>query len=109
MTEEKIRAFVDKYNWTFAKTYANRAPHEYYVKDKLDPEGQKEFEEFVAFIRENGFECKFWGYAYIYYELDGRYYWTMGEPVEETTILNRCLISEYEIVGNEMKWRRNRE
>jgi hypothetical protein len=28
--------------------------------------------------------------TYIYFEEDGYVYWTMGEPDEVTTILNRC-------------------
>ncbi len=26
-----------------------------------------------------------------YYDHEGRVYWTMGAPIEETTIINRCL------------------
>ena len=39
--EKTIRVFVARYPWTFAKTYADFAPHEYYVKDKLDEQGKK--------------------------------------------------------------------
>ena len=54
---KRIREFVSKYPWTFAKTYAEFAPHEYYVKDELDEHGQAEFVWFVEYIRDNGFDC----------------------------------------------------
>ena len=99
---DRIRQFVSKYPWTFAKTYADFAPHEYYVKDKLDKEGKDEFVWFVEFIRDYGFKCKFAGKEYTYYELDGHYYWTMGDPIEETIILNRCDVDNYEISNENM-------
>ena len=30
----ELKAFVDKQTWTFAKTYAQKAPHEYIVRHK---------------------------------------------------------------------------
>ena len=99
---KRIRLFVSRYPWTFAKTYADFAPHEYYVKDKLDDAGQEEFVWFVEFIRDYGFNCKFAGKEHTYFELDGYYYWTMGDPVEKTTILNRCKTKDYEIAEGNM-------
>ena len=98
----RIREFVSKYPWTFAKTYAEFAPHEYYVKDKLDETGQEEFVWFVEFIRDYGFDCMFGKQLHTYYELDGHYYWTMGDPIEETLILNRCKVSDYSIKNDAM-------
>lgn len=105
MTQEEIRDFIGRYPWTYAKTYAKTAPHEYYVKEKLDDAGQKDFVRFITFVREAGFSCKFGGYEHIYYEFEGRYYWTMGDPIEETIILNRCLVDDYEILGDSMRWK----
>ena len=98
----RIRDFVSRYTWTFAKTYADFAPHEYYVKEKLDDQGQETFVWFVEFIRDYGFECKFAGKTHTYYELDGYYYWTMGDPVEETIILNRCKVEDYIVKDGSM-------
>lgn len=109
MTENQISSFVTRYPWTFAKTYAAKASHEYYVKYELDAQGQKDFERFVLFIRENGFSAKFWGEAHIYYEFDGHYYWTMGDPLEDTYILNRCIASEYEVSCGVMEWKERYE
>ena len=98
----RIRDFVSRYPWIFAKTYADFAPHEYYVKEKLDDQGQEAFVWFVEFIRDYGFECKFAGKTHTYYELDGHYYWTMGDPVEETIILNRCKVEDYIVKDGSM-------
>ena len=105
---KRIREFVSRYPWTFAKTYAEFAPHEYYVKDKLDLFGKEEFVWFVEFIRDYGFECKFGKQLHTYYELDGHYYWTMGDPVEETIILNRCRVSDYDIVEDSMVYNKKK-
>ena len=88
--------FLQKQNWTFAKTYADRAPHEYIVRGKVSGMDQ-EFADAVIHIRENGIPMHFWGQEYIYLYLDGRLYWTMGEPIEETTIINRCDLDDCDI------------
>jgi hypothetical protein len=83
----ELRAFMDKERWTFAKTYAETWPHEYLVRDRVDDEL---FVRLVEHIRAHGEEGPFYRKTYIYFEEDGYVYWTMGEPVEVTTILNRC-------------------
>lgn len=97
MTLRDFGDYVNKQNWIFAKTYADRAPHEYIVKDKLDKNDMSFFTEIVAFIRHFGFPALFWGHEHIYFYYDGHYYWTMGEPIEETIILNRCNYKLYEM------------
>ncbi|HPR91059.1 MAG TPA: hypothetical protein PLD93_06470 [Synergistaceae bacterium] len=87
----RARAFIAGNDWIFAKTYAKTAPHEYVVKTKLPSEEmQKEFEWFAMLIRQKGYETEFWGTIYMYLDIDGKKYWTMGEPLEETIILNRA-------------------
>ncbi len=60
------------------------------------------FEQIVAFIRENGFVA-FYGRKgpNRYYTVDDYYYWTMGAPIEETTILNRAKLSDYSFTETE--------
>jgi hypothetical protein len=82
-----LRAFVDFCNWTFAKTYAKTWPHEYIVRDRVD-EGL--FLSLVRHIREHGYEGRFYHKPITYFDEDGLVYWTMGAPIEETTIVNRC-------------------
>ena len=98
----RIKDFISRYPWTFAKTYATFAPHEYYVKDRLDKKGQEDFVWFVEYIRENGFACMFAGKMHTYYEFNGHYYWTMGDRIEETIILNRCKVEDYTIKDGSM-------
>lgn len=87
----RARAFIAGNTWIFAKTYAKTAPHEYVVKTKLpSDEMRQEFEWMVVLIREHGYEAEFWGKVHTYLDIDGKKYWTMGEPLEETIILNRA-------------------
>ena len=44
----------------------------------------------VEHIRAHGYEGHFYQRAIIYYEEAGMVYWTMGAPLHETTIVNRC-------------------
>ena len=81
-----LRDFVDTAEWTFAKTMPEW-PHEYIVRDRVD---ERLFEELVCHIRTHGFEGRFYRSVLTYYAEDGLLYWTMGAPLEETTIINRC-------------------
>ncbi|MBA3544500.1 MAG: hypothetical protein H0T83_08690 [Chthoniobacterales bacterium] len=82
-----LKAFVIEQKWTFAKTYAVSWPHEYIVRDHVDEE---QFLQLVRFIRAHGYEGKFYQESFTYFEDGGMVYWTMGEPIEETTVINRC-------------------
>ena len=96
MTHEEFSQFIDRNKWTFAKTYAAFCPHEYVVKERLPEEEQRLFEQIVAFIREKGFTAIYGRKGpNQYYSVDDYYYWTMGAPIEETTILNRAKLSDY--------------
>jgi hypothetical protein len=78
--------FVSNVEWTFAKTMP-KWPHEYIVRDRVD-EGL--FVELVRHIRSQGYEGKFYSKSITYYDEEGMVYWTMGAPLEETVIVNRC-------------------
>jgi len=82
----ELRAFVDEQHWTFAKTMPVW-PHEYIVRDRGD---ERLFERLVQHIRAHGVEGRFYQKRLIYYEEAGLVYWTMGAPIAETTIVNRC-------------------
>ena len=92
-----LRRFVDGETWTYAKTYPEW-PHEYLVRDRVDG---KVFEALVRHIREHGSPQRFYDCTFIYYLEDGLLYWTMGEPIEETVIINRC--QEEESYENRLK------
>ena len=82
----RLRRFVDEEKWTFAKTMPEW-PHEYLVRDRVDEEL---FEELIHHIRAHGADQRFYGRRHRYFEEAGKLYWTMGAPVEETVIINRC-------------------
>jgi len=78
--------FVNEQEWTFARTMPEW-PHEYIVRNRVDEEL---FERLVGHIRLHGSEGRFYQRAITYYEEAGLVYWTMGAPLGETTIVNRC-------------------
>lgn len=83
---DELRTFIGKEKWTFAKTMP-LWPHEYIVRERVD---EKLFVKLVRHIRKNGFEGRFYQMKLIYFEEDGKIYWTMGNPIKDTTIINRC-------------------
>ena len=82
-----LRQFVTSCQWTFAKTYAPTWPHEYIVRDRVD---EDLFVQLVQHIRAYGYEGSFYVKRITYFDEDGLVYWTMGSPLEKTTIVNRC-------------------
>lgn len=82
----ELRRFVAEERWTFAKTMPEW-PHEYLVRERVD---QDLFERMVIHIRSNGYEGLFYRRKITYFDEAGLVYWTMGAPLQETTIINRC-------------------
>ncbi len=62
-------------------------PHEYLVRDRAD---RALFEALVYYIRKHGFEGRYYQRVLTYFAEDELLYWTMGAPIEETMIINRC-------------------
>lgn len=83
---DALREFIDSSQWTFAKTMPDWH-HEYIVRERVDEEL---FVQLVRHIRANGYKGKFYQESITYYDDGGLIYWTMGAPLEETTIINRC-------------------
>ncbi len=104
MDDTFLRDFINMFKWTYAKTYAKICPHEYIVKDRIDQNQWDIFAEVVALIREEGFKANYKSKLGEYYILDDHYYWTMGAPVEETTVLNRAKLSDYQLIDNAWVW-----
>ena len=99
MDHETFRAFILRHEWTFAKTYAAFCPHEYIVMKKLPQEEHPLFPEIAQFIRDKGFVAEYgkqgpnW-----YYIVDEYYYWTLDKNVEDTDLINRAKLSDFEFV-----------
>ena len=107
-TAKEFREFVNRFKWTFAKTYVNKAPHEYIVIDKVGIEHKAEFVAVARFIREDGFEAFYYRRKGYYFILDENYYWTMDEKIEDTDLINRAKLSDYELVDNSWRWKGSR-
>lgn len=78
--------FVQSSHWTHAKTMP-LWPHEYIVRGRVD-EGL--FIHLVEHIRAFGYAGWFYSKPITYFDHDGMTYWTMGAPLAETVIINRC-------------------
>ena len=78
--------FINSQTWTFAKTMP-LWPHEYIVRKNVD-EGL--FVQLVEHIHANGYVGSFYNQPITYFDHDGMTYWTMGSPIDETIIINRC-------------------
>ena len=81
-----LKNLITTTTWTYAKTMP-QWPHEYIVRNKGN---ENLFVQFVKHIREFGYLGTFYQKRLIYFEEDGLVFWTMGAPIEETIIINRC-------------------
>ena len=106
---DAFRAYISKFNWTHAKTFEDFAPHQYILNFpcwKLKEDGKcnsdcmpckhnrEEFERWALFIRKYGERCKMLKTTYTVLCVDDKQYWTMGDPMNTTWVLNRSLIDE---------------
>ena len=93
-----LKSFIDDQDWIFAKTW----PHEYIVRDQVD---ETLFVALVEHIRTNGYVGKFYKMDITYFDEDSIVYWTMGDPIETTAIINRCTKEqsyEYRLAHNDL-------
>jgi hypothetical protein len=88
MNKKEINEYITSVKWQFAKTMPDN-PHEYTMTE-WNPDKKELFDEFVLFIRKNGYEGYYFQKKFMYYDFDGYKYWTMGNPLEETTLINRA-------------------
>ena len=107
-TELDFRNFINQFQWTFAKTYAQKAPHEYVVLSKVGLTYKDEFIKIAQFIRDKGFKALYYRREGFYYRVDENYYWTMDERVEDTDLINRAKWDDYELIDNSWSWKGNK-
>ncbi len=88
------RRYIATVRWHFASTMP-QWPHEYTVRG-WRPELEPDFVAFAELIRAAGM-IKPWPseaatprYHHTYLAVDGWDYWTMGEPLATTTVINRA-------------------
>ena len=105
----EFRKYIAKFNWITAKTFENFSPHQYIRnfpcwKNKEDglcsgfcdscKKQREEFEKWVLFIRKYGERQRMLKTVYTVLCCDDKQYWTMGDPMNTTWILNRALIDD---------------
>jgi hypothetical protein len=85
--EDRIRELISKCKWTWARTYLD-IPHEYIARYKCELL-DSEFVEFFNAQRRFGIKERWANTWHQYLYLDGYKYWTMGNPLEVTKVMNR--------------------
>ena len=88
MNHHKAAELLEAHPFRDAKT-AIRNPHSYTMKNQW--KHPEQFEAIVGFIREKGELMYFWKKPYIILTMNGYRYWSMGDPVKETILLNRAV------------------
>jgi hypothetical protein len=89
MDKEQFLKFVDQVDWRFAKSVPNW-PHFYIVEEELAD--QTAFQAAKQFVKEFGYDGKFFDINVRYFEADGWTYWAspLAKPFESQYMLNRC-------------------
>jgi len=88
---DRIKAFIESSEWRYAKSMP-QLPHSYVLREWSD---EIEFQYFVQAVRDHGYQKNFFKRVFIYLEIDGYKYWSMGAPVNETTVLNRAILPAF--------------
>lgn len=86
--ETKLRNLIGKCQWILAKTMPT-CPHEYIVRNKCAL-SDEEFVYFVQAQRKFGIPEQWRKYKFHYLHIGGYKYWTMGDKIENTIIINRA-------------------
>lgn len=97
-TLDDVRAFIADHKWRFASTMAFN-PHWYIVRPNYRREitryptagkpAEERFVNIVLYIRKHGESRPFGKRYFVHIDVDGFTYWTMGDPIETTWIINR--------------------
>lgn len=91
--------FIAHSSWRFADTMAC-LPHEYTVKETGDGRGTalsaEAFDWFAQYVFDQGSVGQYRDLPQqTYLTIGPYYYWTMGEPDDETTVINRALVADH--------------
>lgn len=78
--------------WTFARTYADTAPHSYVVLNRTEGMTRDEFIRAAHVIHTFGQPAKFYGMTSIYLTSPDRLlkWWTMDQHLSDTTLINQA-------------------
>jgi hypothetical protein len=83
---EWLRTYRDRCRWQAARS---DPPHEYTIRS-WRPDAADDFVKAANGIRAFGYPEAFYSHVYCYFDLDSLKYWTIGAPLEETVVINRC-------------------
>ena len=100
-----LERFIVQFRWIFAKMYADTAPHEYVVLEYVDEKFKNDFVQFASFIQNYGFVAKYYTREGYYLEYGDYYYWTMDDRPEDTELINRARLDDYELIENSWFWK----
>jgi hypothetical protein len=89
---EKIKNALLEQEYVVAKTMPQN-PHQYCLRKKW--KGDMTFVEIVNAMREYGYVEWFYSRQFMVYNVGEFKYWTMGYPIEVTTLINRTTIVKY--------------
>ena len=87
MEEKELQELLSSAQFKFAKTMP-WLPHYYTLRDKWDLD---KFKEAVIALRALGTPRRFGKREFIYYDFGGNTYWTMGDTIENTILINRAV------------------
>lgn len=108
LNEDELRDFIAKQDWIFAKTYANKAPHEYCLVRNVKGTST-DFYRFVQTILSKGITMYYYSMENKYLIIDNWQYWVMGvteDTLTDTILINRCNLDDYRL---QIYWRGKRE
>lgn len=83
-----LREFIERNQWIYARTMPEH-PHEYVVLQKCTLADS--FFQFAMTIRRFGYDEYFFSKKIRYFDVDRRRYWTMGDLLVTTCVLNRAM------------------
>lgn len=83
---KEILNFIRQSKWTFAKTYAEKAPHSYLLEQKA--KNIKLYKELYGYIKNNGYKEYFYRTPFIYMRVARYKYRGMADS--ESSIINRA-------------------
>lgn len=107
----KVKHWVEKVDWRWAKSAAKYSPHWYVVKDKLEPRDQPEMQEIIDITLEHGIPHKHYKTWYPILVIGDYRYWPTGGEMRSKYLMNRAKHSETTLytdafVDNFRKFRR---
>lgn len=86
----ELRRFIADSGWRFARTMPE-APDQYALRRHAASNAA--LAASVTSIREHGYQRAWGRHTYTYLDVDGRPYWTMGAPLDQTILINRAHIT----------------